>query len=93
MAQVLRDLSQLNSHKSEDMAALLQQALLRIQELESRPARKVSFKVTDKGGVSAYGIGRFPVTLYKSQWEALIAAGDELQSFLKVNASKLTTKA
>ena len=96
MAQVLRDLSQLNhtmtAPKSDDLQALLAQALQRIQELESKPTRRVSFKVTDKGGVSAYGIGRFPVTLYKSQWEMLIQAGPELEAFLKTNAAKLTTK-
>ena len=55
--------------------------------------RYVELEVEVETDRKAYGIGRFPVTLYKSQWEALIAAGDELQSFLKTNASKLTTKA
>ncbi len=90
MAQVLQDLSKLNT---QDMLTLLAQAQARIAELESKPARKITFKVTDKGGVSAYGIGRFPVTLYKSQWEMLIAAGPELEAFLKTNSARLTTKA
>ena len=90
MAQVLQDLSKLTQAQ---MLQLLAQAQDRITELESKPARKITFKVTDKGGVSAYGIGRFPVTLYKSQWEMLIAAGPELETFLKTNAARLTTKA
>ena len=90
MAQVLQDLSKLNT---QDLLAMLAAAQNKITELESKPARKITFKVTDKGGVSAYGIGRFPVTLYKSQWEMLIAAGPELEAFLKTNAAKLTTKA
>ena len=90
MAQVLQDLSKLNT---QDMLTLLAQAQARIAELESKPTRRVSFKVTDKGGVSAYGIGRFPVTLYKSQWEMLIEAGPTLVEFLKTNSARLTTQA
>ena len=90
MAQVLQDLSKLTQAQ---MLQLLAQAQDRITELESKPARKITFKVTDKGGVSAYGIGRFPVTRYQSQWEMLIAAGPELETFLKTNAARLTTKA
>ena len=90
MAQVLQDLSRLST---QDMVRLLAQAQARIEELESKPARKITFKVTDKGGVSAYGIGRFPVTLYKSQWEMLIEAGPTLVEFLKTNSARLTTKA
>ena len=52
-----------------------EQLLARVQELETRPARKVWFKVTEKGGISAYGLGQFPVTLYKSQWEQLMPSG------------------
>lgn len=57
-------------------------------------------KVTDKGGLSVYGLGRFPVTLYKSQWVKLIGDGTEahpgmisqIQEFIKANADKLTEK-
>ena len=89
MGVVLNDLSKLSQAQ---MLQMLIDAQNKIKDLETRPARRVVFKVTEKGGVSAYGIGRFPVTLYKSQWEQLISAGEELQTFLKANASKLTTK-
>ena len=69
-----------------------EQLLARVQELETRPARKVWFKVTEKGGISAYGLGQFPVTLYKSQWEQLMASLDELPAFITLNVARLTSK-
>ncbi len=49
-------------------------------------------KVSEKGGVSLYGLGRFPVTLYKEQWAKLLDMADEIRAFLKDNDSKLKTK-
>ena len=56
-------------------------------------ARPFSLKVSDKGAVSVYGLGRFPVTLYKTQWEMLISRIEEVKTFIKVNESKLSVKA
>lgn len=55
----------------------------------------ITFKVGEKGGVSAYGLGRFPVTLYYEQWERLTAPQtlDRLKAFIGANKSKLKTKA
>lgn len=53
---------------------------------------RVYLKVSDKGGVSLYGLGRFPVTLYVEQWEALLARADEIRSFLEENRSQLKKK-
>ena len=50
------------------------------------------FKVGEKGGVSVYGLGRFPVTLYYEQWMRLLGAVDELRAFIEENKSKLKTK-
>ena len=50
------------------------------------------FKVGEKGGVSVYGLGRFPVTLYYEQWKRLLGAGDDLQKFLEENKSSLKLK-
>ena len=59
-------------------------------ELESlKKSKEVSFKVSEKGGVSAYGLGRFPVTLYFEQWKKLLDAVAELEKFLEDNKSKL----
>lgn len=54
----------------------------------------LSFKVSVKGAVSVYGLGRFPITLYGGQWDKLLApeAIAELKAFLVTNADKLTTK-
>ena len=50
------------------------------------------FKVGEKGGVSVYGLGRFPVTLYYEQWIRLLDSGDKLREFLEENKSKLKLK-
>jgi hypothetical protein len=73
-----------------------EELLARIAELEkeagTRQAGKLSFKVSEKGGVSVYGLGRFPVTLYAEQWERLLAAAEELRVFVEKEKSKGTLK-
>ena len=49
-------------------------------------------KVSQKGALSVYGLGRFPVTLYKGQWTRLLAAADEIRTFLKDNDARLKSK-
>ena len=62
------------------------------ERLKNRGARGVSLKVSEKGGVSVYGLGRFPVTLYKEQWTRLLDMADDIRAFIKDNESKLKTK-
>ena len=50
------------------------------------------FKVGEKGGVSVYGLGRFPVTLYYEQWNRLLGASDQIKAFLEENKSRLKLK-
>ena len=50
------------------------------------------FKVGEKGGVSVYGLGRFPVTLYKEQWAKLLAMADDIRAFMRANDSQLKAK-
>ena len=71
----------------------------RNQELEERNAaltksseRRLSMKVSSKGGVSVYGLGRFPISLYRSQWEKVIGLVPQLQAFMKEHASELAEK-
>jgi hypothetical protein len=52
----------------------------------------VSLKVSEKGGVSVYGLGRFPVTLYKEQWAKLLDLADEIRAFIKAHDKDLKTK-
>jgi hypothetical protein len=62
------------------------------QKLASRKPRSLEFRVSEKGGVSVYGLGRFPVTLYYEQWMRLLGAVDDLRAFIDENKSKLKTK-
>jgi hypothetical protein len=59
---------------------------------EKKSGRPTSLKVSEKGGVSVYGLGRFPVTLYKEQWAKLLDMADEIRAFIKENEAKLKTK-
>lgn len=73
-----------------------EELLTRIAELEkqagAKKAGKLEFKVGEKGGVSVYGMGRFPVTLYYEQWIRLLDAAGELRAFLEVNRGRLKLK-
>jgi hypothetical protein len=52
----------------------------------------LTLKVSEKGGVSLYGMGRFPVTLYKEQWLRILSSAPEIEAFIRENDSKLKTK-
>ena len=73
-----------------------EELLARIAELEKRAEVKKSgnleFKVGGKGGVSVYGLGRFPVTLYYEQWLRLLDVTEDLRAFLEENKSRLKLK-
>lgn len=72
-------------------------AALRAELAQAKAAtvRKISYKVSEKGAVSVYGLGRFPTTLYRSQWEALTSpeAVEGLRQFISANADRLATRA
>lgn len=90
---ILPDLSQKPIQDIDDVLAEME--LLREENAKLRAAKAakgVSLKVTDKGGVSMYGLGRFPVTLYRGQWERLIAHAEQVKAFIEANASLLSVK-
>lgn len=60
--------------------------------LKGTQSKGLSLRVSEKGGVSVYGLGRFPVTLYKEQWEKLLGMAEEIQAFIKTNEAQLKTK-
>ncbi len=60
--------------------------------LKARGSRGVSLKVSEKGGVSVYGLGRFPVTLYKEQWTKLLDMAEEIRAFIKAHDHELKAK-
>ena len=62
------------------------------EQVEQRRPGQLRLKVSEKGGVSVYGLGRFPVTLYKEQWIRLLDQADEIKSFLKENDQLLKAK-
>jgi hypothetical protein len=60
--------------------------------LKARGSRGVSLKVSEKGGVSVYGLGRFPVTLYKEQWSKLLDMADDIRGFIAEHDAELKAK-
>jgi hypothetical protein len=63
------------------------------KQVETRKrSGNLEFKVGEKGGVSVYGLGRFPVTLYYEQWNRLLGAAEDLKNFMEENKSKLKLK-
>ena len=85
----------LASNNSSSIEARLAQLEAENAALRAKAAAKirpVSFKVSEKGAISVYGLGRFPVTLYKSQWERLMGDMAKLQEFIAANAERLTVK-
>ena len=76
----------------EDLKAELERLRAENERLKQRSSRTTSIKVSEKGGVSIYGLGRFPVTLYKEQWAKLLDMADDIRAFIKENESKLKAK-
>ena len=76
----------------EDLKAELERLKAENDRLKSERGRSVSLKVSEKGGVSVYGLGRFPVTLYKEQWTKLLTMADEIRAFIKEHDTELKAK-
>ncbi len=57
-----------------------------------KPRGQVYLKVSEKGGLSVYGMGRFPITLYREQWERLLSMADEIRAFIRDNDQSLKKK-
>ena len=78
---------------SEDIKAELERLRAENAALKTNKSeRGLTMKVSEKGALSIYGMGRFPVTLYKEQWLKLLAIAGEIQTFIKENDSRLKTK-
>ncbi len=77
----------------DELKAELEKLKAENAALKSRGSKGVSMKVSEKGGVSVYGLGRFPVTLYMEQWLKLLDLADDLRAFIKENEGRLKKKA
>ncbi len=80
------------SNDINNMQAELERLRAENQALKKTKEKGLSMKIGEKGGLSVYGLGRFPVTLYKEQWIRLLAMADEIKSFIEFNNDKLKTK-
>ena len=76
----------------EDLKAELERLKAENDALKNRRSSAVSMKVSEKGAVSVYGLGRFPVTLYQEQWNKLLSMADEIKQFIAENRDKLKVK-
>jgi len=76
----------------QDLKAELERLRAENEKLKNRNTRGVSLKVSEKGGVSVYGLGRFPVTLYKEQWSKLLDMAEDIRTFIRENEARLKTK-
>jgi hypothetical protein len=76
----------------DDVKAELERLRSENEQLKQKAGRASGLKVSEKGGVSVYGLGRFPVTLYKEQWHKLLDMADEIRAFIRDNEAKLKTK-
>ena len=80
---------------SQDLNAELEKLRRENEELRARTAaqnRPLSMKVSEKGALSVYGMGRFPVTLYKEQWLKLLSISEDIRNFIKEHDSALRGK-
>ena len=76
----------------EEMKAELERLRTENATLKKGAARGMSMKVSEKGGLSVYGMGRFPVTLYKEQWLKLLDLSEEIRAFIAAHDGELKSK-
>ena len=76
----------------EDLRAEVERLRAENEKLKNKGVRGLSLKVSEKGAVSLYGIGRFPVTLYKEQWGKILGMASEIEAFIRDNEHLLKAK-
>jgi hypothetical protein len=77
----------------EDLKAELERLRKENESLKKGAAKGISMKVSEKGGLSVYGLGRFPITLYQEQWTKLLDMSEEIRAFIAAHQGELKTKA
>jgi hypothetical protein len=76
----------------EELQAQIEKLKAENEALKNRGAKGISMKVSEKGGLSVYGLGRFPVTLYVEQWTRLLDMAEDIRGFIRENDAKLKKK-
>lgn len=76
----------------EEMRAELERLKAENAALKNTATKRVYLKVSEKGGASLYGLGRFPITLYQEQWVRILDMADEIRAFLRDNKAALKAK-
>jgi len=77
----------------EDLKSEIEKLRAENEALKRSTSKGLSFRVSEKGALSVYGLGRFPVTLYKEQWLRLLDLTEDLRAFIKQNGAQLKSKA
>jgi hypothetical protein len=77
---------------TDDVQAELERLRAENEALKKPGRGKLSMKVSEKGALSVYGMGRFPGTLYKEQWLRLLTVADDIKAFIEANNESLKTK-
>lgn len=76
----------------EEVQAELERLRAENERLKAGSQRGISMKVSEKGGLSVYGLGRFPVTLYPEQWQKLLDLAPDIRAFIEENRNRLKWK-
>ena len=76
----------------EELQAEIERLRAENESLKKPTRGQMSLKVSEKGALSVYGLGRFPVTLYREQWEKLLGMSDDIRSFIQTHDSELKKK-
>jgi hypothetical protein len=78
--------------KEDDLKSEIERLRAENEALKRSSSRGLSMRVSEKGAVSVYGLGRFPVTLYKEQWLRLLDMANEIKTFIEQNSGQLKSK-
>jgi hypothetical protein len=78
--------------QDDDLRAEVERLRAENEALKAKISRPTSIRVSQKGALSVYGLGRFPVTLYKEQWLKLLGMADDIQRFIAENEARLKVK-
>jgi hypothetical protein len=76
----------------EDLKSQIERLMAENEALKRTSSKGLSMKVSEKGALSVYGLGRFPVTLYKEQWLRLLEMTEDIHAFIKQNETQLRSK-